>query len=147
MESSNSNKEGGEMVSIYDVHIYNENKSRVSVGRVKEHPNSLYVAREMLIVDGNFNSNYPTYFSSASSTTINTIIGVIGIDKYEDKPLNEKYMKIILDNSRNSKSFAIFKEYLGSLMPETSSDWHTFEGIEGIEGIKHYGGSYSCPKY
>ena len=144
MESSNSNKEGGEMVSIYDVHIYNENKSRVSVGRVKEHPNSLYVAREMLIVDCNFNSNYPTYFNSASSTTINTIIGVIGIDKYEDKPLNEKYMKIILDNSRNSKSFAIFKEYLGSLMPETSLGCHTFEDIEGI---KHYGGSYSCPKY
>lgn len=147
MESSNSNKEGGEMVSIYDVHIYNENKSRVSVGRVKEHPNSLYVAREMVVVDSNFNSNYPTYFSSASSTTINTIIGVIGIDKYEDKPLNEKYMSIILDNSRNSKSFAIFKEYLGSLMPETSLGCLTFEGIEDIEGIKHYGGSYSCPKY
>ena len=144
MESSNSNKEGGEMITIYDVHIYNENKSRVSVGRVKEHPNSLYVAREMLIVDGNYTSNYSNYFSSASSTTINTIIGVIGIDKYEDKPLNEKYMKIILDNSRNSKSFAIFKEYLGSLMPETSSGWHTFEGIEGI---KHFGGSYASPKY
>ena len=132
---SDSNDKKGQMITVNDMYEFNDNGAIVSVGLIKEHPNSLYVARKELRLS---HTDPSSHISTAHSDTfINSIVDVLDITKFNHLPLKDKYMSIIRVNSMNSVTFAFFKKYMGSLLPDTVSE------MRSIEYTKHYGGSYS----
>jgi len=136
---ADSNGKKGQMITVNDMCEFNDNGAIVSVGLIKEHPNSLYVARKVLLLS---HTEPSSHISTAyTDTFINSIVDVLDITKFNHLPLKDKYMSIIRANSMNSKTFAFFKKYMGSLLPDTVSDMRSFEYT------KHYGGSYSSPRY
>ena len=137
---ADSNGKTGEMITVNDMCEFNDNGAIVSVGLIKEHPNSLYVARKVFrLSHPESSSNIGTAYTD--DTFINSIVDVLDITKFNHLPLKDKYMSIIRANSMNSKMFAFFKKYMGSLLPDTVSEMRSFEYT------KHYGGSYSSPRY
>lgn len=136
---SDSNDKKGQMITVNDMYEFNDNGAIVSVGLIKEHPNSLYVARKELRLS---HTDPASHISTAHTDTfINSIVDVLDISKFNHLPLKDKYMSIIRANSMNSVAFAFFKKYMGSLLPDTVSE------MRSIEYTKHYGGSYSSPLY
>ena len=128
---SESNSKSGQMITVYDMHDFNDNGATVSVGLIKEYPDSLYIARKVFMLSrSDFTSNVGTAYTDSF---INSIADVLDISKFNHLPLKDKYMSIIRANSMNSVTFAFFKKYMGSLLPDTVNDMWSFKYN------KHYG--------
>ena len=136
-----SNEQNGKFVTITNIYKYMDNGEEVTVACIEEEPNSLYLARK---VYRKLESEADSYMCTMKEDVKQCIVGVFNTTDYSHLPLDQKYMRIIRDNSGNSVTFPKFKQYMGSLMPKDQFSWGDYEYESTTPG---YGGSYGSPGY